>query len=286
MYELPDLLAVARQMNDALREKKIVASQFNEKGYYNLPKKAFETALIGKTIGPATGQGKWLLVKLEPDMYLQLGFHTGHILYHANQETIPKKFTSRVDFADNTVLTIRNYGMSFIRVLTEDELIQVTSSKHPGKDTFKYPGRLGISPVDEKEFTFKAFNNILEESSTKMIKDILTVDQTRIAGIGNGYFQEMIFKAKIHPKKRAGELSQQERKALYNAIREILSEAIRLGGKDDVLDLYGKKGGYRKILGAHALGKPCPDCGTAIEKLNLLGSTTYYCPSCQKMVLE
>jgi len=275
MYELPDLVVVARQMNDELRGKRIVAAQFNEKGYYNLPKEEFEAALIGKIIGTATAQGKWLLVKLEPDMYLQLGWHTGHILYHPNRETIPKQFTLRVDFADNTVLTIRNHGMSFIRVVKEDEL---------GK--FEYLGKvyleLGMSPVDEKEFTFKAFNNVLEESSTKMIKDILSVDQSKIAGIGNGYFQEIIFKAKIHPKRKAGELSEKERRALYNAITEVLSEAIRLGGKDDILDLYGKKGGYNKILGAHGLGKPCPDCGTAMGGLDLLGSRTYYCPSCQK----
>ena len=153
-------------MNDQLRGKKIKDAHFNEKGYYNLTKKDFEAALIGKTIGPATGKGKWLFVKLEPDMYLQLGFHTGHVLYHTSQETIPDKFTLRVDFTDNTVLTIRNYGMSFIRVVKEDEL---------GK--FKYPGKLGISPVDEKEFTFKAFNKILEENGTKLIKDVLTVDQ-------------------------------------------------------------------------------------------------------------
>ncbi len=270
MYELPDLLVIARQMNDELPGKQIVAAQFNEKGYYNLPKNAFEAALIGKTIGPATAQGKWLLVRLEPDMYLQLGWHTGHILYHTNQKTIPKKFTLGVYFADNTVLTVRNHGMSFIRVIREDEL-----------DKFEYPGKLGISPVDEREFTFKAFSNILEETSTKMIKDILTVEQSKIAGIGNGYFQEIIFKAKIHPKRKAGGLTEKERNALYNAVTEVLGEAIELGGKDDILDLYGKKGGYNKILGAHALGKPCPDCGTAMEGLDLLGSRTYYCPSCQ-----
>ena len=102
MYELPDLIVVAQQISDELPGKKIVAAQFNKKGYYNLPKEAFEAALISKTIGPATAQGKWLLVKLGPDMYLQLGFHTGHILYHTNRETIPKQFTLRVDFADNT----------------------------------------------------------------------------------------------------------------------------------------------------------------------------------------
>ncbi len=82
MYELPDLLVVARQMNDELQGKKIVAAQFNEKGYYNLPEDAFEAALIGKTIGPSGAQGKWLLVRLEPDMY-----------FHWPKAIFPKRVT-------------------------------------------------------------------------------------------------------------------------------------------------------------------------------------------------
>ena len=269
MYELPDILVLAQQMDEELKGKTIKDAQFNEKGYYNLPKEKFEAALIGRTIESVTGKGKWVYVKLTPEMYLQFGEHTGHVLYHVNEDTVPDEFTLRVDFQDNTVLTIRNFGMSFIRVVKREEL-----------GTFKYPGTLGVSPLDE-EFTFEAFVTILDENHNKSLKAIL-LDQSKIAGMGNGYFQEIIFRAKIHPKRKAGDLSENERKSLYTAMKDVLGQALQLGGKDDTYDLYNNQGGYKKVLGAHALGKPCPQCGALIEKLNISGSTTYMCLSCQK----
>jgi formamidopyrimidine-DNA glycosylase len=92
-----------------------------------------------------------------------------------------------------------------------------------------------------------------------------------------------VFRAGIHPKRKAGSLGDSERRALYDVLKETLEEAVRLGGKDDVHDLYGRQGGYRKVLGAHVLGEPCPRCGVAIEKLGVAGSNTYLCPSCQSM---
>lgn len=269
MYELPDILVLAQQMNRELKGKTVRNAQFNEKGYYNLSKNEFEAALIGKTIESVVGRGKWIFVKLKPDWYLQFGEHTGNVLYYTDEDTVHETFTLRIDFTDNTAFTIQNYGMSFIRVVREDEL-----------DIFEYPGTLGISPLDE-EFTLEAFNTVLEENSSKMIKAVL-LDQRKIAGIGNGYFQEIAYKAKIHPKRKAGDLSEEERKTLYNAVKNVMNEALRSGGKDDTYDLYNRKGGYKKILGAHALGKPCFLCGTPIEKLNIMGSITYVCPSCQK----
>jgi formamidopyrimidine-DNA glycosylase len=269
MYELPDILVLAQQMNTELKGKTIKHAQFNEKGYYNLAKEDFEAALIEKTVQSVTGRGKWVYVKLDHGMYLQFGEHTGHVLYHTQKESIPDIFTLRIEFTDSTVLTIRNYGMSFIRVINEEEI-----------GTFKYPGTLGVSPLGE-EFTFEQFNCILQENSKKMIKALL-LDQSKIAGIGNGYFQEIVFRAKIHPKRKAGDMSEEERKALYTAIQNVLKEALQSGGKDDTYDLYNNQGGYKKILGAHALGTPCPVCGTPIEKLSISGSTTYVCTSCQK----
>ncbi len=270
MYELPDILVLAQQMDRELKGKTVSNAQFNEKGYYNMPKKDFEAALIGKTIGSVTGKGKWVYMKLKPDMYLQFGEHTGSVLYHASDDTVPETYTLRVDFTDATVLTIRNYGMSFLRVIKEEEV-----------GTFKYPGVLGVSPL-EAEFTFEHFNILLEENAKKMIKAVL-LDQSNIAGIGNGYFQEIVYKAKIHPKKKAGALTPDERRTLYTTVKEVLNDALNKGGKDDVYDLYNNQGGYQKTLGAHALGKPCPYCKTPIEKLNILGSTTYVCPTCQKL---
>ncbi|MGC1122984.1 MAG: DNA-formamidopyrimidine glycosylase family protein [Candidatus Methanofastidiosia archaeon] len=269
MYELPDILVLVQQMNKELIGKTIESANFNEKGYFNLPKKDFEAALTGKAIESVEGKGKWISVKMSSDTYVQVGEHSGHVLYHADTKTVPDVYTLRVDFTDNTVLTIRNHGMSFLRVVRKDEL-----------GTFKYPGVLGISPLDAA-FTVESFNEILEQNSKRILKAVL-LDQSILAGLGNGYFQEVVYRAGVHPKRKAGGLSEKERRALHTAIREILTNAVKLGGKEDTTDLYGNPGRYQKVLGAHSLEKPCPVCGTSIEKMNILGSTTYVCPSCQE----
>jgi formamidopyrimidine-DNA glycosylase len=61
---------------------------------------------------------------------------------------------------------------------------------------------------------------------------------------------------------------------------QTMNKAVRLGGRDTEYDLYDSPGSYRVILDKRMKGKPCPECGT-IEKLNVLGSTCYVCPSCQ-----
>ncbi|MBU7013382.1 MAG: hypothetical protein HXS43_01010 [Theionarchaea archaeon] len=256
-------------MNKELIGKTIKSADFNEKGYFNLPKKDFEAALTGKTIESVEGKGKWISVKMSSETYLQVGEHTGHVLYHATTGTIPQVYTLRVDFSDRTVLTIRNHGMSFLRVVQKDEL-----------GTFKYPGVLGISPLDTT-FTIESFNEILEQNGVKIVKAIL-LNQSILAGLGNGYFQEIVFRAGVHPKRKARDLTEKEKRTLYTTIREIITDAVISGGKDDITDLYGNSGGYHKVLGAHSLGRACPVCGTSIEKMNVLGSTTYLCPSCQQ----
>lgn len=67
-----------------------------------------------------------------------------------------------------------------------------------------------------------------------------------IAGIGNSYLQGILFKAKIHPKRKVVDISENDRKDLFNAIKEILNEAIRLGEREDEYDLYNKPGGYKE----------------------------------------
>jgi formamidopyrimidine-DNA glycosylase len=102
-------------------------------------------------------------------------------------------------------------------------------------------------------------------------------------GVGNGYLQDILFRAKVHPRKRCVDLTDKERKALYTAIRETLKQAVELGGRDTEFDLYNRPGKYKRILDSRQVGKPCPECGTPIEKMQYLGGAAYYCPSCQKL---
>lgn len=272
--ELPEALTLAGQMNEELKGKVIERAHLSDEcgslirqGFMNL----HEVSVAEKTIGSVTSQGKWIFVRLEPDMYLLLALETGgKVLYHPGEDSLPDKYHVRLDFADGSSLTVRILGWGFAKAVKEDEMASQS-----------YPGKLGVSPVDDKEFTFQRFCNILERGGKKSIKQVL-LDQRSIAGIGNGYAQDILFKARIHPQRKAVGVSENERIDLYYAIRETLNEAIRLGGREREHDLYDNPGGYRPILGAHMRGKPCPECGTAIEKLSVRGSSSYICPSCQK----
>ena len=77
-------------------------------------------------------------------------------------------------------------------------------------------------------------------------------------------------------------MSEDEKRAFYEAIKTTVREMTDLGGRDSDYDLFNRPGGYRRILHSKAVGKPCPRCGTPIEKIAFLGGASYFCPSCQK----
>jgi len=103
-----------------------------------------------------------------------------------------------------------------------------------------------------------------------------------IPGIGNALTQDILFKARLHPRYAIQDLSQEQRKQLFRAIVDTLEEAIRLGGRYDEFDLFNQPGGYQRIMDSHAVGQPCPHCGTAIVKMQYLGGACYFCPQCQQ----
>ena len=105
--------------------------------------------------------------------------------------------------------------------------------------------------------------------------------QPRISGVGNGYVQDICFRARLHPKRDITTISGRERLRWYHAIRGVLRDAIEAGGRDTESDLFGQPGGYVAKMDRRALGEPCPDCGTPIEKIAYLGGSCYFCPRCQ-----
>ena len=114
-----------------------------------------------------------------------------------------------------------------------------------------------------------------------MLKSVLVGKDAVVVGLSNSAFQDIIYRAKLHPKRKASELNKDERRALYDAIRLVLQERIRLNGKDQFYDLYGNQGGYTPAMGPDMKQQPCPICGTPIEKLSVGGGHVYFCPNCQ-----
>jgi formamidopyrimidine-DNA glycosylase len=133
--------------------------------------------------------------------------------------------------------------------------------------------------------------------SAQAIK-VKLLDQTLVAGVGNIYASEALFRARISPRLAARKLSVAQIKRLRAAIREVLERAIKLGstlpldyagtGARDGLFYYGAAGGdsgfyQERLLVYNRHGRPCVECGTAIKRLVQAARSTFYCPRCQRV---
>jgi formamidopyrimidine-DNA glycosylase len=277
-FERPEAVTVARQMDRVLPGKIIQHVALSQdctslirQGFVNLD----TVDLTGKTVGTVTSQGKWIFVRLEPDWYLTLALESsGKLLFQPVGSTPPEKFRLRFAFGSGEGLTLHLQGWGFARAARQDEL-----------KTWAYPGHLGLDPLDASQLSAEAFERLLAREGKKVLKAILT-DQRQIAGIGIGYCQEILYRARLHPKRKAGSLAPAERAQLLAALRDTLGEAVSQGGSASEVDLFGHPGGYQRQMGSHLLGLPCPRCGTIVEKVSVAGGACHVCPGCQKLPPE
>jgi formamidopyrimidine-DNA glycosylase len=275
MIERPEASIIARQMSKELKGKQIesgirgnVPHKF---AFYSRSAEEYEAILGGKTMGEATGHGSAILASVKPDYTLVLGGGGERILFHQSESTLPKKHHLLLHYQDDTYLTVTVQGWGNVLLLRQSELVE-----HP------HVGEKRVSPLSNA-FTFEHFQRLfgeLEEEDSRSIKFFI-ISEPGIWGVGNGYLQDILFRARIHPKRRAIDIVEEERRALHKAIRETLKQAVDLGGRDTERDLYNRRGEYRRILDSKSAGKPCPECGTPVEKIQYLGGACYLCPSCQ-----
>lgn len=277
--ELPEAQILAEQMNKELREKRIKSyhlkdcERLQRMGFVTKDTRCFDQLVNGK-VEAVTSRGSVIRVNLDNGSNLILApEYGGRILYHTSEETLPDKLHLKVDFDDSTSLTVRLTGMGVIQVVKDDELKQSYVYR---RDFSEVP-----SPIGGKRFTFGGFSELLGKKNM-MLKSALVGREAIVVGLGNSAFQDIIYRARLHPKRKTQGLDEDEKSGLYNAIRLVLQERIRRGGKDEFLDIYGNQGGYTPAMGPNMKQQICPVCGTIIEKLSIGGGQTYFCPKCQK----
>lgn len=143
--------------------------------------------------------------------------------------------------------------------------------------------KIGIDAL-EKKLTLKKFTEIIKTKNGK-IKNIL-MDQSLIAGIGNIYADEILWRAGTHPLRPTNTLKEKKLKNIYKAIKPILKKAIRARGSSyiDYRDAFGKKGNYQKMHFAYQqTGKKCKKKdGGIIQKIKINGRSAHFCPKHQK----
>ncbi len=276
--ESPEAKILAEQMDNELRGKRIKSwsskdcERLQKIGMMNKDLSIFDQLVDGKIVS-VRSRGNVIHVKLDNGMNLVLGpEYGGEIFFHKDEKAVPKKFHLEVVFRDGTALTVRLTSMGVIQALKDNEL----TSSYVFKRDFDAEK---LSPTDE-EFTLERFSKYLAEKN-KMLKAVLVGKDAVIVGLSNSAFQDIIYRAKLHPKRKASELSAEEMERLYDSIKLMLKERLRLKGKDNFCDFYGNQGGYTPAMGPNMKQQTCPECGTPIEKLSHGGGHVYLCPTCQ-----
>jgi formamidopyrimidine-DNA glycosylase len=275
MIELPEAINLARQFTGTIRGKKIVGVVAglspHKFAFYHGDPKNYGHLLLGKTVGSALAHGG--LVEIQADDAVLL-FGDGTVLrFHSKGEMRPLKHQLLIEFDDATAISasVQMYGgvWCFKQGEYENRYYDVARSRP--------------SPISD-EFDRAYFNNLITPSDVQKLsaKAFLATDQ-RIPGLGNGVLQDILFNARIHPKRKVETLTDIEREALFNSMKSTLKEMTVQGGRDVEKDLFGRPGGYRTKLSQNTMGKPCPVCGGAIVKQAYMGGSIYFCDGCQKM---
>jgi formamidopyrimidine-DNA glycosylase len=269
MPELPEIVNLAQQMRRQLKGNRIIELDVTQPKCLNVPVKKFRR-IVGKTVEGTRARGKWLFMNLYPDdnLLLNLGMG-GDLLYHRKKSTLPKKYQLRLTFHDRSELTATFSWFGYIHLASSKEL-----------DKHNMTSKLGISPVD-REFTARKLASLLS-GRRGGIKSFL-LDQKNVAGIGNVYVQDILFKARLHPLRLIQTLAESEIEALHRSMREVLSLSIGLGGLRYERDLHGRYGRYgpEHYLVAYKTGEPCPICKTRIVKIRTGSTASYLCSKCQ-----
>ena len=270
--ELPEATILSRQMAKEIAGKRISEVEVSNAKCLNMPFEQFQRTVIGKTVKSVESRGKWFFIKLDSDSVLL--FHPGmgaDIIHFKPGDKLPEKYQIRIVLEDSTGFTIRVWWFCYLHLMPLDRL-----GEH------KLTAKLGLSPMDE-EFTLDYFGQLLSQKRGD-IKAFL-LDQKNITGIGNVYVQDILFNAKLHPKRKIPSISDTEAEAFYNSIKSVLSESIELGGLAYEKDFYGNKGGYgvERFKIAYKEGKPCPMCQTTIQKIRTGSTASFICPNCQPL---
>jgi formamidopyrimidine-DNA glycosylase len=243
--------------------------QLQQKGF--ISKNAVFDQIVGCKILAVTSRGNTILVKLGNGWNLVLAPEYGGIIQLHQQQVELPKFHLKLDLQD-AVLTVTLTGMGCIQAV-EDALLKTNY-------LYNRDFSLILNPLDA-DFTFEQFVERLDEKKQN-VKAALVGKTAVIVGVSNSAFQDIIYRAKIGPKRNTGTLTAEEKRALYIAIVGLLKERLEAGGKDQFVDLHGKQGAYVPKMGSNLKEQNCPTCGSRIEKISHGGGQVFLCPICQK----
>jgi formamidopyrimidine-DNA glycosylase len=228
--------------------------------------------LEGERVAVVDRRGKYLIVRFESGRALLVHLRmTGSFLHSANglADDAHRRAVVRLDDgSDVAYRDVRRFGTW---LLLEPEEVEAYVDE-----------RVGREPLAE---AYRAKHLAEKLNGRRAPVKAAILDQRTVAGVGNIYADEALWRARIHPLTPAAALGPEEVKALYRGVRESLRAGIRRQGSTlrDYRLPNGEEGGAQhefKVYGRG--GEPCERCGTPIDKIRVAGRGTWYCPTCQR----
>lgn len=232
----------------------------------------FKANIIGETIHDIHRKGKYLLFELDDYMLIS------HLRMEGKYNVFPvgdpyRKHTHVVFKLDNDeelrYEDVRKFGT--MHLVKKGEELDSSPLKKLAPDPF------------EETFTLEYFHDKLKRTS-RMIKAVL-LDQTVVSGLGNIYVDETLFHARVHPEKRANELTKKEVELIHQYATHVLDAAVKQGGTTirSYVSTDGNIGLFQQELYVYGQeDEPCKTCGELIQKMKVSGRGTHICVKCQK----
>lgn len=275
MIELPEAMNLAKQLNQTVVGKQIkhaIAAQSPHKfAWYSGDPEGYNEILAGRTITQAVSFGGIVEIKAENTL-LRVSDGVG-LRYHSVSDRRPKKHQMLIELEDGTAISasVQMYGGIWCFKAGEyNNNYHTAAQKKP-------------SPLSDA-FDAEYFHGLLNEGdmSKLSVKAFLATEQ-RIPGLGNGVLQDILWMAKIHPKRKMSTLKAEDVDNLFSSIKTTLTNMEVNGGRDTEKDLYGNPGGYKTALSKNNMEVPCIICDSFIKKESYMGGSIYFCPGCQKL---
>lgn len=258
MPELPDVEIFKKEAEKALNAK-VNSIEIYDKQFVNTSESSITKNIKGKILEKATRQGKNLFLNMGDKSGISMHFGmTGYLQYIAQKDEKPKyaKLSLKLDNEHSLFyMSKRKLG----KIIIADDIDKHIKSLQLGPDALE---------IKEEDF----INNLKESNAA--IKSFIT-DQSVVSGIGNVYADEILFQARVHPKKKSGQLTQAQAKNIYSQIGKVLKTAIE--NQADVSRLP-----KTFLIHSRKEGEKCPGCKGQVQKIKISGRTGYFCPDCQK----
>ena len=271
MPELPEVETVRRQLAPRIRGARITALEIRDPRWCApLAPAELTDVVVGRRVEALERRGKYLDWALEDDIHLLMHLRmTGTLLLDAPGDPPHTRVVVTLGGAHQLrFVDPRRFGTGEL-VIGEE-----------ARERF-YAARLGVEPFDAA-FT-PALLRARARGRTLAVKPFL-LDQRTVAGVGNIYADEALFRAAVHPLRPAGSLTPAQYARVRDGVRAALTAGIDARGAsiDDFRDLDGARGSFQDRFLVHRReGEPCPVCGAAIRKLVVGGRGTYVCVRCQ-----